>query len=84
MHGALHHNPDAGRSLILRLLLPVGVGLLGGLTGGRGVGAAGGTLYGFGLGGGAAMAIDWIAAREPNPAFSLGAEKRMIRLALRF
>lgn len=84
VHGALHHNLAAGRSLMLRLLLPVGLGLLGGYAGGQGVGAAAGAVSGFALGGAAAMAIDWITAREPNPAFSLGAGPRSFTLAMRF
>ena len=84
IHGAFHHNPAAGRSLILRLLLPLGAGLIGGYAGGHGVGAAVGVVYGFALGGVAAMAIDWTSAREPSPAVSLPASPRTITLALRF
>jgi hypothetical protein len=84
IHGALHHNPAAGRSLILRLLLPLGAGLLGAYAGGQGVGLAVGAMDGFALGAVAAMAIDWTSARDPNPAVSLRASPRTITLALRF
>jgi hypothetical protein len=84
IHSAVHHNPAAGRSLILRLLLPLGAGLIGGYVGGHGVGAAVGGAYGLALGGVAAMAIDWTSAREPTPAVSLRASPGTITLALRF
>ncbi len=82
---ALHHNPAVGRSLLLRLLLPLGAGLIGAYAlGGHGLGAAVGVFYGFALGGAAAMAIDWTSAREPSPAVSVPASPRTITLALRF
>lgn len=84
IHG-LHHNPGAAtRSLLLRIVLPVGLGTLGGLAGGQGVGAAVGAVTGWGIGGATAMAIDWIAAFEPNRTFALAPGPRTITLAMRF
>jgi hypothetical protein len=66
---AVHRNPAAGRSLLFRLLLPLGGGiLLGTVAGssGNGLAVATGSVYGVAAGGITAMAIDWITAREPS------------------
>ena len=89
---SLHRQAQATtRSLLLRLLLPIGGGLIGGVLGGSGLGVATVGLYGVGLGMIAAAATDWITSRESsNPTSTAGgatgisARARLVGLRVRF
>lgn len=89
VHSAHGNGRGAARSLLLRIILPLGGGLLLGL-GQHGVGAAASGLSGLALGGIAAMTIDWTLARAPEPAAALlatpvmGQGRTGLALRLRF